>query len=242
MAGIGGMSDGSKSEHWPDDADQPSAARAQVGETVRRRLGRNPMVSAVPCGGKAELYLRHGLANPAECSALITLVDAGAKPSKLFSGTANADYRTSSSCDLRIEEPIVRTVMQRIDALLGLDPRQAELLQAQRYHPGEEYKLHHDHFPAYADYWPAMRRSGGQRCWTAMVYLCDVEQGGETWFPRLDIVVPPRRGTLLIWNNMRPDGAPNGETVHAARPVVQGTKYVLTRWYRERPWTPLASQ
>jgi prolyl 4-hydroxylase len=223
---------------WPDDADQASAARAQVGETVRRRLMRNPMVSPVACGGKAEMFLRHGLLNPAECAGMMALVDEGAKPSKLFSGSANADYRTSSSCDLRMEDALVRTVTQRIDALLGLDTRQGELLQAQRYEPGQEYKIHHDHFPAMASYWPAMRRSGGQRCWTAMVYLCDVEEGGETHFPRLGVLVPPRRGTLLMWNNMRLDGGPNGETVHAARPVVRGTKYVLTRWYRERPWTP----
>ncbi len=74
-----------------------------------------------------------------------------------------------------------------------------------------------------------------------MIYLCDVEEGGETNFPRLGLKVPPRRGTLLIWNNMRPDGSPNGETVHAALPVMRGTKYVLTRWYRERTWisTPI---
>jgi prolyl 4-hydroxylase len=169
---------------------------------------------------------------------LIAQVDAGAKPSKLFTGSANADYRTSSSCDMSFDDPLVRSVSKRIDALLGLEPDQGELLQAQRYEPGQEYKLHHDHFPAMASYWPQMRVSGGQRCWTAMIYLCDVEDGGETHFPRLGVLVPPRRGTLLVWNNMRLDGGPNGETVHAARPVLRGTKYVLTRWYRERPWTP----
>lgn len=224
-------------EIWPDDADQPSPVRAEIGNSVRRRLTRNPMVSTIATD-RAEMYLRHGLLNPRECAAMIALVDAEAKPSKLFSGTANADYRTSSSCDLRSADPLVKTVTQRIDALLGLETTHGELLQGQRYTPGQEYKLHHDHFPAYADYWPAMRVSGGQRCWTAMIYLSDVEEGGETHFPRLGVLIPPRRGTMLIWNNMRPDGGPNGETVHAARPVLRGTKYVLTKWYRERPWTP----
>lgn len=225
------------SETWPDDADQPSSARAAVGEAVRRRLTRNPMVSRIATE-KAEMFLRHGLLSPQECAGMVALIDADSKPSKLFSGSAKPDYRTSSSCDLRSSEPLVQLVTQRIDTLLGLPTTQGELLQGQSYTAGQEYKVHCDYFPAYADYWPAMRASGGQRCWTAMIYLQDVEEGGETHFPRLGVLVPPRRGTLLIWNNMRADGSPNGETIHAARPVVRGSKYVLTKWYRERPWTP----
>lgn len=223
-------------ETWPDDAERPSTARAEMGERVRRRLTRNPMVSRVDAG-RAEMFLRHGLVTPRECAALIERVDAGCKPSKLFSGT-DSDYRTSSSCNLDIYDPLVIAVTKRIDALMAIETDHGELLQGQRYHPGQEYRLHCDYFPAQAHYWPAMRASGGQRCWTAMVYLCDVSRGGETQFPRLGVTVPPRAGTLLVWNNMGPDGAPNDDTVHAALPVAEGVKYVVTRWYRERPWDP----
>ncbi|MBO9574710.1 MAG: 2OG-Fe(II) oxygenase [Sphingobium sp.] len=222
-------------ENWPDDADLPSAARAEMGAAVRQRLARNPMVSRIQTD-KAEMFLRHGLLSPQECTQLMALVDEEAKPSKLFSGSANPDYRTSSSGDMRVDNPLVQLVTKRIDTLMGIDTKQGELLQGQRYEPGQEYKVHCDYFPAKVHYWPQMRKSGGQRVWTTMVYLCDVEEGGETHFPRLGLKVPPRRGTLLIWNNMRPDGSPNGETIHAALPVVRGRKYVMTKWYRERPW------
>lgn len=223
-------------DSFPDDANQPSPARALIGATVRDRLARNPMVSRVETQ-KADLFVRHAFLSPAEGAILMAMIDAVAVPSALFSGTANAKYRTSSSGTLDGNDPLVRRVSQRMDNLLGMAGAHGETLQGQRYAPGQEYKLHCDHFPQEASYWPEMRRSGGQRCWTAMAYLCDVEEGGETVFPRLDVLVPPRRGTLLIWNNLRADGGPNGETVHAARPVARGTKYVLTRWYRERPWT-----
>ncbi len=219
----------------PDEADVPSPARAAIGESVRRRLLRNPMVSQIPTD-RAEMFLRHGLLSPAECTRMMALIDAEAIPSKLFSGSANADYRTSWSCNLRIEDPLVATTTKRIDALMGLDTSWGELLQGQRYAPGQEYKIHCDYFPAQTHYWPLMREAGGQRVWTTMVYLCDVEDGGETAFPRLGINVPPRRGTLLVWNNMRADGSPNGETIHAALPVVRGMKYIITKWYRERTW------
>ena len=221
---------------WLDDAELPSLARAEMGERVRARLARNPMVARVPTE-RAEMFLRHGLVTPRECAELIARTDEGCKPSKLFSGT-DSGYRTSSSCNLDIYDPLVIAVTKRMDALMGIDGDYGELLQGQRYYPGQEYRHHCDYFPLKVAYWPAMRVSGGQRCWTAMAYLCDVEQGGETQFPRLGVTVPPRPGTVLIWNNMIADGSPNHDTLHAALPVVKGVKYVVTRWYRERRWEP----
>lgn len=220
---------------WPDDADLPSPARAAIGEAVRARLARNPMVARVPTA-KAEMFLRHGFLSAQECDTMMARIDTDAVRSQLFSGTGNALYRTSSSCNFSPYDPLIARLSQRIDTLLGYEGNHGETLQGQRYEPGQEYKLHCDHFPGIAHYWPTMRETGGQRCWTAMVYLCDVAAGGETVFPRLDVMIPPRRGTLLIWNNMAADGRPNGETLHAARPVERGVKYVLTKWYRERPW------
>ena len=37
-----------------------------------------------------------------------------------------------------------------------------------------------------------------------------------------------------------PEGEPNLMTMHAGTPVVRGTKYVITKWYRTRPWAPRA--
>lgn len=223
------------SDNWPDDADLPSSVRAEIGARVRQRLARNPMVSRIQTD-KAEMFLRHGLVSPQECTQLMALVDEEAIPSKLFSGAENPGYRTSASGTMRWENPLVQLVTKRIDTLMGLETSQGEILQGQRYEAGQEYKVHGDYFTARASYWPLMMRNGGQRVWTTMIYLCDVEEGGETHFPRLGLSVPPRRGTLLIWNNMLPDGSPNGDTYHAALPVVRGRKYVMTRWYRERTW------
>ena len=47
-----------------------------------------------------------------------------------------------------------------------------------------------------------MERTGGQRTWTAMVFLNVPGDGGETCFPGVGVKVTPRLGNLLIWNNM----------------------------------------
>jgi prolyl 4-hydroxylase len=83
-----------------------------------------------------------------------------------------------------------------------------------------------------------MLKSGGQRCWTAMIYLSAVEEGGETHFPNCEFMVPPVEGMILIWNNLDRQGAPNEYSLHAARPVSRGVKYVVTKWFRERKWAP----
>lgn len=220
-----------------DDGGTASPNRARIGEAVRKRLDRNPMVSRIDAP-KLDIYGRQAFLSPAECAALRDMIDADAQPSTLFSGSANAEYRTSHSCNLNPWDPLVEGISDRIGALLGTDASHGETLQGQRYTSGQQYKVHCDFFPVTADYWPAMLRSGGQRSWTAMIYLSDVAEGGETHFPMCEFMIPPREGMILMWNNMDRDGAPNQASLHAARPVVSGTKYVVTKWYRERPWRP----
>ena len=68
-----------------------------------------------------------------------------------------------------------------------------------------------------------------------MAHLNDMPEGGATSFG-VGASVQPQAGALLIWNNMLPDGTPNPDVRHAALPVVRGVKYVITKWFRTRPW------
>lgn len=218
-----------------DDGGIASPARAKIGQAVRARLVRNPLVSRIDAP-HLDIFGRRDFLSTEEMAAMRAMIDAGAQPSTLFSGSANAEYRTSHSCNLNPWDKLVAAISDRICALTGLPPETGETLQGQRYTPGQEYKVHCDYFPVTADYWPAMRKTGGQRCWTAMIYLSPVEAGGETHFPHCEFMVPPVEGMILIWNNMDRNGAPNRFSLHAARPVERGTKYVVTKWFRERPW------
>ncbi|WP_062731933.1 prolyl hydroxylase family protein [Sphingobium abikonense] len=218
-----------------DDGGIASPTRAAIGDAVRARLERNPMVSRIETP-HLDIFGRQDFLSPDECAGLRSLIDAHAQPSTLFSGSANADYRTSHSGNLSPWDPLVETITARICALTGLPAAHGETLQGQRYTQGQEYKVHCDYFPVAADYWQKMRGTGGQRTWTAMIYLSAVDAGGETHFPQCEFMVPPVEGMILIWNNMNSDGAPNRFSLHAARPVERGTKYVVTKWFRERPW------
>lgn len=207
----------------------------QIGEAVRARLDADPAAYRLPVED-AEIYAIADFLSASECATLIATVDAVARPSPTYNGNRDQG-RTSYTGDVDPRVPFIRMLQRRIDDLLGIDPDLGETLQGQRYQPGQEFRNHYDYFVARHEYWDEERRRGGQRTWTAMGYLNAVEEGGSTDFPRLNLSIPPQAGVLLVWNNMAPDGTPNPRTLHAGAPVVRGVKYVLTKWYRARPWS-----
>lgn len=217
----------------PKDPDTPALKR--IGEQVRARLDSDPQVYRLPAEG-LELYGVSGFFSETECQRLMTIVDGVARPSPTYHGNSD-EGRTSFTGDVDPTDPFIRMLQRRIDDLLGIDPAFGETIQGQRYAVGQEFRNHFDHFLPSQDFWEEEQRRGGQRSWTAMAYLNAVEDGGETVFPRAAMSIPPQPGALLVWNNMGLDGRPNTKAVHAGSPVRQGIKYVLTKWYRARPWS-----
>ena len=184
----------------------------------------------------AQMYTLPGFITDEECEALIALIDDVARPSTLLAVSEDPEYRTSSSSDLQRWSPEVQSIDERIADLLGIAPENAETLQGQRYAPGQQFRAHCDYFHESSAYWPKMQETGGQRTWTSMADLNDVEEGGATWFPRAGVRFKPKRGLLVIWNNMTADGTPNYDTLHEGMRVVEGVKYIVTKWFREGPW------
>ena len=213
----------------------PSRLRTQFALKVAARLEGHPNVKRAKVD-TAQVYYYPDFVTDDECAELVKAIDVGKRPSTLLAYSSDPNFRTSESCDLDRFSPVVRPVDERIAELLGIDAPYGETMQGQRYAPGQQFRAHHDYFHENTDYWPRMQAEGGQRTWTAMVYLSDVEEGGSTWFPQAGIRVPPRKRLLLIWNNMKLDGSPNPFTLHEGMPVVKGTKYIVTKWFREQPW------
>lgn len=207
----------------------------KAGAHVRRRLDANPLVSRLDTD-RAEIWAARDFLDPQECSQLRAMIDRTAQPSAVLDHGYTEAWRTSSSGNVDPYDPFIQKVEERIDALLGLPHEWGETMQGQRYEVGQEFKYHLDVFWTKADYWKTEAKRGGQRSITAMAYLNDVEEGGETQFTAIGLSVPPQQGVLLIWNNNQADGRPNEDTMHAGLPVVKGKKYVLTKWYRSRKW------
>lgn len=181
-----------------------------------------------------ELFVVRAFLDPARCAALIARIDAKCRPSQIADDIGIAAFRTSETCDLDWRDPLVGEVDGAIAQLLGLPLAASEPLQGQRYAPGQEFKPHTDTFePAGYDYL-VHTAATGQRTWTAMIYLNVPEAGGATRFNAIRKTIQPETGKLLAWNNLLADGQPNPATLHQGMKVRKGTKYVLTKWFRER--------
>lgn len=211
------------------------AALAKVGKAVRARLAADPMVWHAPTPN-AEVAIVSDFLSADECARVMTMVDAVAEPSATYEANDDRSIRSSYSGDVDRYDPFVMMIERRIDDLMGIPSSWGETMQGQRYTPGQQFKAHYDWFATHIKYWKGEKEKGGQRSWTAMIYLNDVEEGGQTVFERIGLNATPKQGMLLMWNNANEDGTPNHHVLHAALPVVQGVKYVITKWYRSRPW------
>jgi len=217
----------------PEVPDQ--AANKRVGEQVRKRLAANKAIYTLPTD-KADIFAMGDFMSPQECRKMIAMIDEVARPSATFDRSYGDEYRTSYSGDVDPYDPFVRKITRRIDDLLGLDPTWGETIQGQRYLPGQKFGPHCDWFFTDAHYWPTEAERGGQRSWTAMVYLNDVEEGGSTDFVHLGLSIAPKQGAILMWSNADREGVPNTWTNHTGTAVKAGVKYIITKWYRTRKW------
>ena len=203
---------------------------------MAREVAQTPVMAGaqrVP-GGKLDLFIRRDFVSAERCAELIALIDAGRRPSTIADDLGDRAFRTSETCDLDGREPAVAATDAEIATFLGLDHAFGEPMQGQRYAVGQEFKLHTDYFEAasYAEHCG----TAGQRTWTAMIYLNRPEAGGATRFKAIDKIVAAETGKLVCWNNLRADGRPNPATLHHGMKVRRGFKYVVTKWFRERPW------
>ena len=84
-----------------------------------------------------------------------------------------------------------------------------------KYRGGEEYKAHYDGGTAMA------------RAVSALVYLNNDYKGGELEFTHFGVKIKPQPGMLILFPS-------NFAYTHVAHPVIEGTKYALVTWIRDR--------
>ena len=172
-----------------------------------------------------------------ECNAMIAM----AKPRMQRSQTVNnasggeevhADRTSDGMFFQRGENELARKIEERIARLLNWPVENGEGLQVLHYSPGAEYKPHHDYFAPNEPGTPTILKRGGQRVGTLVMYLNEPARGGGTTFPDVGLQIVPRRGNAVFFSYDRPD--PATKTLHGGAPVLEGEKWIATKWLRER--------
>ncbi|WP_435418627.1 2OG-Fe(II) oxygenase [Parerythrobacter aurantius] len=182
---------------WAPDPFCNLAKLAIFGRHVGARLDANPAVEPIDTP-LADMFVVARFLTRRDCKSVTEVINANASPSTLQRGTEREGFGTSYTHHFAAEDALTRSIELYISDLLGIDDLHSELMQGQRYRPGEQYKHHHDFFYHGEGYWQLDRPRGGQRTWTAMICVHEPKEGGETDFPHLVLRFTLQTGAMYV--------------------------------------------
>jgi prolyl 4-hydroxylase len=232
------------------DPRRSAAAREALEADARGEPGAMPPTFAAqqllsPCATRAlaarpRVAWLQQLLTPEECEFVIEMARPHLRPSQSLhpdSGVADAHAaRTSHDANLtpRLEDFQLRLLQLRMTQAADCTLRQAETLVVLRYLPGQQYLPHRDYLPPQA--LQARCPQAGQRLRSLCTYLNSVEAGGATEFPVAGLTLAPQPGCAVVFDNLRRDGSPDPDSLHAGLAVERGEKWLATLWLRERDY------
>lgn len=166
-----------------------------------------------------------------ECDELIRLSQDRLQRSKIGDTREINNLRTSNSMFFQeSENETITRIEHRVSQIMNIPIVNGEGLQILNYQIGQEYKPHFDYFDS------GKKAVSNPRISTLVMYLNDVEQGGETIFPKLNFSVCPQKGMAVYFEYFYNDQALNELTLHAGAPVVIGEKWAATQWMRRKQY------
>ena len=221
-------------DHEPQPVPVPDAALGDSPSKIRI-LDRD--VTILTTMKNPRIIVLGGFLSDEECDKMVALAGPRMARSEtvdnLTGGSEVNVARTSRGMFFeRGETGVIDRVEKRIAALLNWPVKNGEGLQVLHYQPGAEYKPHYDYFdPVHPGSAPILKR-GGQRVGTLLMYLNTPKKGGGTTFPDVGFEVAPIKGNAVFFSYDR--AHVNTKSLHGGAPVIEGEKWVATKWLRER--------
>lgn len=194
---------------------------------------------------KPLIAVLEGVLSHAECDALMAAAQPRLTPSTIVDPRTGEHVvspdRSSQGMFFRLaESPLLAAIDARVSALMQMPMENGEGLQVLHYTPGAQSRPHFDFLVPNNEANQASIARSGQRVSTLVIYLNDVEAGGETLFPEVGLSVVPRKGNALYFEYCDSNGQLDGKTLHAAAEVLRGEKWVATKWMRQRRFVSAA--
>ena len=184
-----------------------------------------------------ELFTISNFLDESQCERVIDISKNNFHRSTVTMQSSDKYFRTSSTCSFERcnnerDISFINSIDKKICDTLGIDSSFSEPIQAQRYTVTQQFKPHTDFFSE--DEYDEHCVYQGNRTWTFMIYLNTVQEGGETYMCKINKKFIPQSGTALIWNNLNQNGRGNENTLHSGEPVLKGSKYIITKWFRQK--------
>ena len=131
---------------------------------------------------------------------------------------------------------VLAIIQQRAARLVGVPVQYHEAPHIITYEPGQEFGLHADFIDPLVPEYERELRILGQRTATVVTYLNEDFEGAETVFPQAQVSFRGNTGDAIVWSNVRRDGSPDRNTLHAGLSPTRGRKWVLSQWIRSNPF------
>ncbi|MFK7864232.1 MAG: prolyl hydroxylase family protein [Pseudohongiellaceae bacterium] len=149
--------------------------------------------------------------------------------------------RTGRNCWVAFKHNrTIEDLSLRVAEVVGLPLDQAESLQVIHYGKTQQYSPHYDAWDAATERGRRCMVKGGQRLVTCLLYLNDVEEGGGTSFPNLDMEVRAKKGRMVLFHNCYQDKSiRHPDSLHGGMPVLEGEKWACNFWFRESQYQDL---
>ncbi|EGG25330.1 putative prolyl 4-hydroxylase alpha subunit [Cavenderia fasciculata] len=175
--------------------------------------------------------------SPAECEHLIDISKNKLRPcNEISSGVHRSGWGLFMK-EGEEDHDVVKKIFQRMKMLVNLTEN-CEVMQVIRYHPGEETSAHYDYFNPLTTNGAMKIGLYGQRVCTILMYLSEVEEGGETSFPEVGVKVKPVKGDAVLFYNCKPNGEVDPLSLHQGDPVIKGTKWVAIKLINQKNSPP----
>lgn len=197
-------------------------------------------------------FIYRGFLTHEECDHLVRLAKDKLEKSMVADNESGksiaSEVRTSSGMFLRkAQDEVVAGIEARIAAWTFLPEENGEAMQILHYEHGEKYEPHFDYFHDKAN-----QELGGHRVATVLMYLSEVENGGETIFPNSEAkdtqpkgndwsdcakngyAVKPYKGDALLFFSLHTDATTDPLSLHGSCPVIEGEKWSATKWIHVR--------
>lgn len=185
------------------------------------------------------VYTINNVLTPEECEHFINVSKSDLKRAEVAGNNGGfiSTGRSGQNCWIaHNKDDVFKRIAEKISKIVGYPLHNAESFQLIYYDKNQEYYNHYDSWKF--DGSEKSKRCllrGGQRMVTALVYLNDVEEGGDTKFVRLNLSVNPEKGKLLVFHNCyEGTNIVHELTEHAGTPVKKGEKYAFNLWFRQQ--------
>ncbi|XP_030447691.2 probable prolyl 4-hydroxylase 7 isoform X2 [Syzygium oleosum] len=197
-------------------------------------------------------FLYRGFLSDEECDHLMNLARDKLEKSMVADNESGksieSEVRTSSGMFLgKAQDQVVADIEARIAAWTFLPVENGESIQILHYEHGQKYEPHYDYFHDKAN-----QELGGHRVATVLMYLSNVERGGETVFPHAEgklsqpksddisdcakngYSVKPMKGDALLFFSLYLNATTDTSSLHGSCPVIEGEKWSATKWIHVR--------